>query len=207
MVDRGMYANQEICFLNDQPFSMRGMLQHQRPTSPSGSIKGQIQAASPFPSMKTQNLDSWTVICGRGKQSYDNVGNKRLRVLVDLEVTGYMAATTKVGKTTIVTRIVDTIREASQTGGFVQLDTTSGLYQEVKDTVAREKVGQLLREAIAKRNPTKLEERRISRQRRRKAARAEKKQLMQRSSSSVSWVFGKSVALVDVVELDGYNTM
>ena len=48
------------------------------------------------------------------------VGNRRFRVLVDLHVPRYMNAPTRVEKSVVVMKVVDTIRECSGDGGFVK---------------------------------------------------------------------------------------
>ena len=60
----------------------------------------------------------------------------------------YNAATTKQEKSRIVSDIVDTIRQASPDGGFVKLDPLTGSWREVGDHLAREKVGQTLRDSL-----------------------------------------------------------
>lgn len=60
----------------------------------------------------------------------------------------YAAATTKQDKSRIVSEIVDTIRKSSPDGGFVKLDPLTGSWREVGDHLAREKVGQTLRDSL-----------------------------------------------------------
>jgi len=60
----------------------------------------------------------------------------------------YSAATSKQEKSRIVSSIVDTIRRSSANGGFVKLDPLTGNWFEVGDHLAREKVGQTLRDAL-----------------------------------------------------------
>jgi hypothetical protein len=99
---------------------------------------------------KEYEPDSWTVICGRGKDFFNHseyfsqrtercrpqkvfsrspcyhiimsptVGNKRFRVLCESQAEKYRAMTSKVGKSMIVSSIVDAVREGSGTSGFVK---------------------------------------------------------------------------------------
>ena len=48
-----------------------------------------------------------------------------------------------------MSEIVDTVRENSQMGGFVKRDRKTGAWFEVGDSVAREKVGQALRDSLS----------------------------------------------------------
>ena len=59
------------------------------------------------------------------------MGNKRLKVVIQSHLDRYISCKTKIEKTLVVSSICDTIREASQCGGFVKLDTKSGQYIEV----------------------------------------------------------------------------
>ncbi|CAB9502989.1 Nitrilase family, member 2 [Seminavis robusta] len=97
--------------------------------------------------------DSWTVVCGRGRECYDHTGNRRLRVLVDAYVDRYVAAINKMQKSLIVSSIVDSVHEASSSEGFVKRDPATNYWVTVSEDTAREKVGQLLRDAIAKKYP------------------------------------------------------
>ena len=60
-----------------------------------------------------------------------------------------MKASSKKEKSTVVTTIVETIRSACQEtgGGFIRKDPLSQRWYEVTDKIAREKVGQALRDA------------------------------------------------------------
>ena len=60
----------------------------------------------------------------------------------------YSEASTKLEKSTIVSSILQTVRSQSPEGGFIKLDPASGTWQEVGDHLAREKVGQTIRDAL-----------------------------------------------------------
>lgn len=87
-----------------------------------------------------------TVLCGRGKEYYNNVGNRRFRVLVSMHLNRYSAASSKALKSYIVSQVVDAVREAG--GGFVRFDKKRNAYIEVGDAVAREKVGAVFRDCL-----------------------------------------------------------
>lgn len=87
----------------------------------------------------------YSVICGQGKQQcFNAVGNRRFRIIVDMHLERYSLATTKNEKTQIVREVVDVIRNAG--GGFVKFE--DGLWYDVGDTFAREKVGALFRDRL-----------------------------------------------------------
>lgn len=44
--------------------------------------------------------------------------------------------------------IIQTVRSQSPDGGFIKLDPATGMWQEVGDHLAREKVGQTIRDAL-----------------------------------------------------------
>lgn len=105
--------------------------------------------------------DSWSVICGRGKYAFNHTGNRRFRVLCHANLEKYSTCKSKMEKSLIVMSIVDAIREGSQNGGFIKKDA-SGRWVEVGDNVAREKVGQELRQMAAKTKPTKKAKQRLT---------------------------------------------
>ena len=119
------------------------------------------------------------MICGRGAKVTHHIGNRRLRVLVEVNL-GKYSTSNKIIKGTIVSQICETIREAASQGGGSVKQSASGMWVEVGDSVAREKVGQTFRELLAKRNPAKLQKRKE----RRKQIRAKRAQTSNVSSSS-----------------------
>lgn len=92
--------------------------------------------------MKSLPLDfkptPYSVIVGRGKLCTDSVGNRRLRVLATTFLQKYSdASTSKIEKSTTVSRIVEITQEACPVGAFIKLD--DGRWWEVADHTAREK--------------------------------------------------------------------
>ena len=76
-------------------------------------------------------------------------GNRRFRVIIQMNVTAYRAARTKMEKGAIVMKSVRWIRESCRDGGgFVRKDSHSGQWFEIGDTLAREKVGHAIRDAV-----------------------------------------------------------
>jgi hypothetical protein len=85
----------------------------------------------------------YSVIMGRGKESFNSIGNRRLRVLVDTQLEKYSQATSKEEKSAIVTNIVHFIQEACPEGPFIKFDY--GQWWAVDYDAAREKVGSTIR--------------------------------------------------------------
>jgi len=95
----------------------------------------------------------WDVICQRGKECYGHDGNRRFRMIIDSHLNTYMGVMGRRQKTRIVTTIVKNIRVAAQEsgGGFVRKDLLTQRWFRISDKLAREKVGQALRDAIKRR--------------------------------------------------------
>jgi hypothetical protein len=85
-----------------------------------------------------------SVICGRGKASYDHPGNHRLRLLASKFVEEYSQASRKLEKSAIVANIVVVIRQGG--GRFCKHE--KGAWFEVGDYYAREKVSALFRDKL-----------------------------------------------------------
>jgi len=89
---------------------------------------------------------SYHVLCGRGKECFESVGNRRFRLIVQMNLERYSQSRSKSDKSHIVGEIVDIIRESG--GGFVAKDKKSGRWIEISDAMAREKVGALFRDFL-----------------------------------------------------------
>lgn len=79
------------------------------------------------------------VILARGARKH--TGNKRLVLILEMNLSKYASAKTKLDKSTIVSSIVDSVNEASPEGGFVRKGA-GGLWYRASEVTAREKVGQ-----------------------------------------------------------------
>ena len=89
----------------------------------------------------------YDVICSRGKFAALHAGNVRFRKLIQQQKPDYAKATNKLEKSIIVSKIVDSVREFTPNGGFVK-KFEDGRWYEVGDSVAREKIGQSLRDQL-----------------------------------------------------------
>jgi hypothetical protein len=89
------------------------------------------------------------VVCGRGKGSYNAPGCKKLRALIREYIPEYTSARSKFDKTTVLSRIVDVVQSQNNyTAKFVKKDV-NGVWCEISNDQAREKVGHTMRETIS----------------------------------------------------------
>ena len=107
----------------------------------------------------------YDVICGRGKECYNHVGNRRFRVSIEMVLDKYTRAETKTEKSLIVMTLVDKIRSncGPSGGGFIRFDRKTNRWYEIGDEAAREKVGQTLRETMTQHDPAKRAKKRMQR--------------------------------------------
>ena len=89
----------------------------------------------------------YSVLIGRGKACTEATGNKRLRVIVSTFLDEYsQAAESRIEKSIIVSKIIDMVRDATPQGAFIKQE--DGIWWEVSDHVARERVGSMLRDML-----------------------------------------------------------
>jgi hypothetical protein len=80
------------------------------------------------------------VICAKGQKAHDHTGNRRFRLVIDMNLARYQRTHTKLCKAMIVLDIVDSIQGSSPDGGFINMH--EGQWYEVGDHVGREKITQ-----------------------------------------------------------------
>eukprot|EP00934_Nitzschia_sp_Nitz4_P005134 Nitzschia sp. Nitz4//scaffold348_size17284//2269//3303//NITZ4_008840-RA/size17284-snap-gene-0.19-mRNA-1//1//CDS//3329548682//5124//frame0 len=106
---------------------------------------------------------AWDVICQRGKDCHEHVGNRRFRACVDTFVDAYTQSKTRQEKSMVISSIVKAVKNnAGGNGGFVMKDTRTQRWHHVDSKVARDKVGNALRDAIKQRQESKLQPQRNS---------------------------------------------
>jgi hypothetical protein len=86
----------------------------------------------------------FSVICGRGRDSYDHVGNYNFRELASMFVARYSRAGSKGDRSEIVSDMVGMIYQAN--GTFCKFE--KGAWFKVEDHYAREKAAALLRDLV-----------------------------------------------------------
>lgn len=89
------------------------------------------------------------ILLGRGKTSFNHVGNRRFRVFIGLHLRRYMDASSRMEKTLVVNGVVEAIQEAG--GRFLKQDSKTEKWFQVTPKMAREKVGHALRDAVGMR--------------------------------------------------------
>ena len=87
-----------------------------------------------------------SVVCGRGKVCSSAPGNRRLKSILDSYLKPYSQAKSKLEKSSIVSTIVNMIKQSAPTGAFVKFE--KGHWYAVEDSVAREKIGCMFRDAL-----------------------------------------------------------
>jgi hypothetical protein len=87
---------------------------------------------------------SYSVILGRGKVN-EAIGNRRLKVLVEIELNNYVKAQSRREKSYVVARVMETIQDAG--GAFIRHEC--GSWFEVDDSEAREKISTLFRDKLS----------------------------------------------------------
>lgn len=88
----------------------------------------------------------YAVLCGRGSKCTKSPGNQRLKQMVNNYLKPYAEAKNKVEKTSIVSTIIASVKQASPVGAFVKYE--DGAWWEVEDAFAREKIGCLFRDCL-----------------------------------------------------------
>jgi hypothetical protein len=112
--------------------------------------QGTSSSEPPLSGSKTSQLrvglqpSEYSVVCGRGKYSFNHVGNHRFRILAGMFIERYSRAGTKAAKSAIVSEIIAVIRQAG--GNFCKYQ--NGAWFDVGDHYAREKVSALLRDLL-----------------------------------------------------------
>ena len=91
--------------------------------------------------------DDTAIICGRGKACTASAGNRRLKNIVKAHIEQYSRATHKTDKTKTVNSILDTVRGIHNDQGMFVRKHDDGWW-EVEDTIAREKVGCMIRDIL-----------------------------------------------------------
>jgi len=102
------------------------------------------EGAQASSSSKADAVGPYDVMCGRHKEAFNNVGNRRFRFLVSMQIPGYFAARTKVDKGLLTTSIIDNVRQYG--GRFIKWNKTTASWKELDESQTREKVGHALRD-------------------------------------------------------------
>lgn len=85
------------------------------------------------------------ISCARGSQAKLHPGNQRYRQIIQDHLEEYQLATDKLQKSCLVTRILQLCQEQ---GDFKRFDNSTKSWYVVTEHIAREKIGQSLRDAL-----------------------------------------------------------
>ena len=115
-------------------------------------MHAQRRESDPAFHINDDQLGVYDVICGRHKTAFDNIGNRRFRVLVALAQDKYASAPTRAHKTSVIRSIIDSVHNGG--GRFLQRLGCSWVELDSKQTHG--KVGHALRDmAIANKQKAK----------------------------------------------------
>lgn len=110
------------------------------------SVVSLLRPAKPGEALPPDFVPGPKDVCsGRGKRNWNHVGNIAFRNMVQSHVEDYMTAPNKNEKTAIVCRIVDKMRRDGCR--FLQ-QNKQGLWYDIGDAKARDKVGHSLRDQV-----------------------------------------------------------
>jgi uncharacterized OB-fold protein len=87
---------------------------------------------------------NYCVQCGRGKEFFESIGNRRFREIVKSFLDQYVKAGRKGTKSSIVVAVLEIIEDAG--GVFCKFE--HGCWWKISDAYAREKVGALFRDCL-----------------------------------------------------------
>lgn len=125
---------------------------------------------------------NFDVVCARGRIAVNHTGNKRFKLIVESSLQRYSKAPSKLAKSAIVSDIVDTIRKSSPDGGFVKKEGT--MWYEAGDHLAREKVGQALRDMLHSKYRSSTKAKKLSRKVKQSMLDDEVDQIMNRGTNT-----------------------
>mmetsp|Transcript_7529 Transcript_7529/g.15086 ORF Transcript_7529/g.15086 Transcript_7529/m.15086 type:complete len:378 (+) Transcript_7529:161-1294(+) len=91
------------------------------------------------------------ILMGRGGKNNQHVGNEQLRAIARTQRDTYRLSSKK-GKSHISREIVAYVRSMDPPGRFLKKDAITGEWEDVGDDTAREKVSQVLRDAVTAMN-------------------------------------------------------
>ena len=97
------------------------------------------------PAAMPAGVNASDVLCGRDKTSHAHVGNKHFRRIIEAHREDYQNAQCRDQKTNITCQVIASIHING--GRFLKLNDNSGLWEEVSEQYAREKVSHALRSA------------------------------------------------------------
>jgi hypothetical protein len=92
-------------------------------------------------------IGPYDVICGRNGAAFNNTGNRRFRVTIEINIQQYVAATSRNEKSNVISSVLKMMRGC---GGRFLKKRGSHSWIDIGDQRAREKVGHALRDRAVK---------------------------------------------------------
>jgi hypothetical protein len=94
-----------------------------------------------------ESIGPYDILCGRHKAAFNNIGNRRFRITVKLQLDRYLRAPTRLDKSLVIQWIVLLVKN-NNGGRFLKWDKRSKGWIELDDKEARAKVGHAIRDMI-----------------------------------------------------------
>jgi hypothetical protein len=102
-------------------------------------------APSLSPSSTESELGPYDVLCGRCKESFNHTGNRRFRIIINLNLKRYMDSPSRVDRSDMIISLVRQLREET---GVRFLRKRGSTFVELSERQCREKVGHALRDNV-----------------------------------------------------------
>lgn len=95
-------------------------------------------------------ISSFDVLCGRNKMAFNNIGNRRFRIIVSLALNNYVdVKSTRKEKAKIIRNVVESVKAC---GGRFLNTNGDGNFEELSDLKAYDKVGHAIRDMVLSKN-------------------------------------------------------
>jgi hypothetical protein len=103
-----------------------------------------------------QTLGPYDILCGRCSAAFNNIGNRRFRVAINMNLQVYLATRTKSEKSVLIASLANFLQQ--EVGARFLKPQKGGGYTELGAREARQKVGHALRDtAVARQQSTMAE--------------------------------------------------
>lgn len=99
----------------------------------------------------TESVGAYDVMCGRHRRAFNNIGNRRFRVIINLHLKEYINSGSRQGKTSVILKVINFVRSAG--GRFIDWDRTQERWVELSEKRTREKVGHAIRDMVLATSP------------------------------------------------------
>lgn len=118
--------------------------QHQMSSTNVGHFdESELDAQKALSVGKNAGLQPFDVICGKCSLAFNNVGNRRFRVVIGMHVQRYIEAPTRSDKSRVIASVVKIFQEEI---GATFVKQKEGRFVPVPDKIVRQKVGHALRD-------------------------------------------------------------